>query len=159
MKPITIKTFCSLLGDWVSSKAIQINNYVQPFYSQGGWEGWVQVELAMLLTESSYDVIRERAIYNNSGQRADLVINSTCSNASYPPIVVEIKCQSIFLTDDDFYKAICADEQKLKNLPVKYKKLMIVFVVDQGIYDRLLKSDYYDVKNGNSNFTVLSKIL
>lgn len=160
MKPITINELESLISDWAVMKKSQMTELGLPFYSQGGWEGWVQVELAMYLTSNGYDVIREDRIYQGQEYRADLVINSNCADATYhPPIAIEIKCQSIYLTEAALYGAIETDEMKLANL-VDCRKLMLVFTADQRTIDFLQnQKNYKRLKVPNCFFAIMYKIL
>lgn len=159
MKPITINELESLISDWAVMKESQMTELGLPFYSQGGWEGWVQVELAMFLTSNGYDVIREDRIYQGQEYRADLVINSNCADTYHPPIAIEIKCQSIYLTEAALYGAIETDERKLANL-VDWRKLMLVFTVDQQTTDILQNQKNYEIlKVPNGFFAIMYKIL
>lgn len=63
---------------------------------KGGWEGWLQVELAVLITASGahpYVAERELAVFNRAGQRVDV-----WATAAHGPAVrsvgIELKCES-----------------------------------------------------------------
>lgn len=115
------------LKNWIEIRFAQIPDYGLPFFSQGGWEGWLQVELAMYLTSKGYDVIRESRIYDNTNFRADLVLNTILNTNRI--IGVEIKCQSIYLQPCEVIKKIEEDILKLKELGNVWNGLIIVAVV------------------------------
>lgn len=81
----------SLIGNWAQAnyKAIQ-----QVYLQRGGWEGWMQVNIAMLLNEFYPNVImqREEHVYTGSNMRADL----TFKIAGEPTQVVELKVESLW---------------------------------------------------------------
>lgn len=62
---------------------------------KGGWEGWLQVELAFLITESSahaYVAERELNVFKKAGQRVD--IWATGAQGPVQSVGIELKCES-----------------------------------------------------------------
>lgn len=136
MNPITLDELLSKINDWCNEIFSDIPDEALPFFSSGGWEGWLQVELAMRLTWEGYDVVRESQIYDN-GKKADIVFNDNCSDTNHPRIVVEIKCQSIYKDINSFSGLISKDIDKLSGLPNDYVRLMLVAAVDQEFAQHL----------------------
>ena len=65
MNPIDLNGLIVGLSIWENQRFSQLPDYALPFFSQGGWEGWLQVELAMFFTGYGYDVVREQNPYDN----------------------------------------------------------------------------------------------
>lgn len=57
MKSITFNTIRTLLNEWADLRFACLPDFSLPFFSQGGWEGWIQVEWAMFFTSRDYDVV------------------------------------------------------------------------------------------------------
>jgi hypothetical protein len=86
---------------------------------QGGWEHWVQAEVAAAIinVNSAYEILREQPIYTN-GQVCDWLLNEQTGGNSR--IAVELKCQrGTDPTAAVFIQDIANDIQKLNgpNLP------------------------------------------
>lgn len=142
MKPISLNDFRSEIQLWSDKISREYSDKALPFFSSGGWEGWLQVELAMHLTLQGYDVVRELKVYG-TGQKADMVLNDNCSDSIHPRIVVEIKCQSVNTTDIDSVSGLISkDIDKLSGLPNDYVKLMLVAAVDLNFAEYLAGSGF-----------------
>ncbi|MFI5527251.1 hypothetical protein ACIA8O_01720 [Kitasatospora sp. NPDC051853] len=78
----------------------------------GGWEGWVQVDLtaAILGQDSTVHIVREAGVYPGGG-RADLLVNSNPSSLP-DQILVEIKAQSLY-NGDGFIDGVKDDMAKI----------------------------------------------
>lgn len=71
-------------------------NIYAAYRTRGGWEGWLQVELARDLANNlpgTATLIRENAAYYVGGQRADITIDL---GVGLPKLVVELKCESMW---------------------------------------------------------------
>ena len=158
MKPLLVNDFQLELNEWCANRFATIPDYGQPFFQQGGWEGWLQVELAMFLTAKGYDVVREDKIYN-ANKRADLVLNENCATVYRPIIAVEIKCQSIYINSDDFYKLICDDIEKMKSLPDGIRGVMLVGVVDSEFANYLAEEGFQCYAFINNAIALFYKVI
>ena len=155
MKEITMTNLKTELKNWIEEKFSLIPDYGLPFFSLGGWEGWLQVEFAMHLTNNGYDVIRESRIYGNTRYRADLVLNETLNKNRI--IGVEIKCQSIYLQPVDIIKMIEEDYNKLRTLGNVWNGLIIVAVISKELFDILQKDGYECYINSHGNMALCFK--
>ncbi|KAK7459554.1 hypothetical protein VKT23_009537 [Stygiomarasmius scandens] len=69
---------------------------------KGGWEGWTQVELALVLKKmfeqsnagAAIEVTREDPVYSGGNQRSDLLI-TTRNGAQHFTNMFELKCEGI----------------------------------------------------------------
>ncbi|MEQ3146772.1 hypothetical protein [Phocaeicola coprocola] len=127
------------IATWMNSRVATLPEFGQPFFSQGGWEGWVQVELAMYLTSRGYDVMREDRIYGNSF-RADLVVNPNI--VEFRNIAVEIKCQSMYRSIDSQLPLYDNDIERLLSLGLNWNGIMLIFVVEPILMNKLLSLGY-----------------
>ena len=77
---------------WAQAKQLDIT---RAFAMKGGWEGWLQVELGLYLAKQQYilGVDREKHVFDNANQKADLYITSN-PPAGPHKIVIELKCES-----------------------------------------------------------------
>ena len=141
MKPLLVNDFQLELNEWCANRFATIPDYGLPFFQQGGWEGWLQVELAMFLTAKGYDVVREDKIYN-ANKRADLVLNGNCADTYHPIIAVEIKCQSIYIDNANFCNLISEDINKLNSLPDGFRGVMLVGVVEPELANILAENGF-----------------
>jgi len=131
MTVINYNTFRAAVFGWAS------NHYgrFQHFYPlDGGWEYWVQAEVAahIFTLNNTYELLRERNIYQNT-QKADWLLNSlTGGNAR---IAVELKCQrGADLSGSGFARGIAADIRKLEagNLPRGVTRVVVGIYYSQG---------------------------
>ena len=132
------------LENWHRERFEGIDSNFMPYFSKGGWEGWLQVEWAMYLNSQDYDVLREEPIYNNN-QRADLVINKNIprgDNQVFNNIAIEIKCQSIYNSQDQFLESVKSDINKLEELRYYWSKLMVVVAIDDNILNLLRRENF-----------------
>ncbi|KAG4428065.1 hypothetical protein IFR05_016451 [Cadophora sp. M221] len=63
---------------------------------KGGWEGWLQVELASSLLRTSgmrYDILREQMIYAGT-ERVDIWAKLAAGQEGFPFIGIELKVES-----------------------------------------------------------------
>lgn len=157
MRLITWNTFRSELRQWFDNRFSSIPDYSLPFFSQGGWEVWLQVELAMYFAASDYDIMRE-VKYDNQNLRADFVLNRNFNNRR--EIFVEIKCQSIYIDKYSMYNSIHDDEQKMTQyLNDTQKGVMIVVVVEPTLAVTLEEYGYTEIKLIQNNIKIYSKIV
>lgn len=157
MRLITWNTFRSELRQWFDNRFSSIPDYSLPFFSQGGWEVWLQVELAMYFAASDYDIMRE-VKYDNQDLRADFVLNRNFYDRR--EIFVEIKCQSIYIDKYSMYNYISRDEQKMtQDLNDTQKGVMIVVVVEPTLAVTLEKYGYTEIKLIQNNIKIYSKIV
>jgi len=65
------------------------------YAERGGWEGWLQLEFLAMLRFRWADtgVERERHVYANNGEKADLLMHPSATFAYYT--VIELKCESV----------------------------------------------------------------
>ena len=75
---------------WAQGKQDQIN---RAFRMKGGWEGWLQVELALWLEgkPETASVVREQHVYSSSSQAVDLLVTSKSGTRH----MIELKCESV----------------------------------------------------------------
>jgi hypothetical protein len=88
---------------------------------KGGWEGWLQVELAMAAIQVSFDASREANPYETAGLRADLQL--VRKNID---VIVEMKCQSV--GQKNFENLVLKDIMKLQTLGQGRVGLMVAVV-------------------------------
>lgn len=137
---LTVDSFIKEVQAWMDKRIYSTNEVQSGLLAQGGWECWVQVELAIWLINRGYDVVREGKIYQNSYQRADLVLNTNITGVK--KIAVEIKCESIYSQKYLQLKTYYEDINKLNTLDNSYSALMLVFVLEQKLYSILLNDGF-----------------
>lgn len=157
MKSITINTFRSEIKDWLDMRFSKLPDFSLPFFSQGGWEGWLQVEWAMFFTMRDYDVMREFHAYDQKNFRADLVFNNNILN--HPNIVIEIKCQSIYVNYQSFYNSILNDEHKLSLLSDGQRCAMFVVVVEPSLFTQLKHAGYNELPIVQNNIRIMYRVI
>ena len=138
--PLTVDSFIKEVQAWMNKRIYSTNEVQSGLLAQGGWECWVQVELAMWLINRGYDVVRESKIYWNNYLRADLVVNSNIKDAK--KIAIEIKCETIYSQEYLQLKKYYADIDKLNKLDNSYSALMLVFVLEPTLYSILLNDGF-----------------
>ena len=144
------------LSTWENQRFSQLPDYALPFFSQGGWEGWLQVEWAMFFTGYGYDIVREQNSYGTR-LRADLVFNKQIPGST--EIIAEIKCESIYITTDNFCKLIQADEEKLASLVGRNNGIMLVAVTEPVLERTLYHQGYQTVPSTQNNIRIMYKIV
>ncbi|THU80419.1 hypothetical protein K435DRAFT_874395 [Dendrothele bispora CBS 962.96] len=85
--------------DWGNTNGAKLEGAYQ---LKGGWEGWTQVELALVLKRlfessnpgSTVEVTREDPVYGGGTQRSDLLI-TTRKGAQHFTNMIELKCEGI----------------------------------------------------------------
>ena len=138
--PLTVDSFIKEVQAWMNKRIYSTYEVNSGLLAQGGWECWVQVELAMWLINRGYDVVRESKIYRNNYLRADLVVNSNIKDVK--KIAIEIKCETIYSQEYTELKKYSTDIDKLNSLDNSYSALMLVFVLEPTLYSLLLKNQF-----------------
>ncbi|KAL5372178.1 hypothetical protein PMIN06_010258 [Paraphaeosphaeria minitans] len=87
----TLDDILSIIGQW------GIDNYLtirEVYWQKGGWEGWAQVELALLFTQQykKTNTFREELVYWGNNRRADLTLELQGEKTQ----VIELKMESLF---------------------------------------------------------------
>ena len=139
-RSLTVESFITEVKQWMNKRIYSTNEVQSGLLAQGGWECWVQVELAIWLINRGYDVVREGKIYQNSYQRADLVLNTNITGVN--KIAVEIKCESIYSNVYVNLNKYFLDIDKLNSLDNSYNALVLVFVIEPDLYNLLLQNKY-----------------
>lgn len=105
----------------------------------------------MFFTSRDYDVVREFKAYDEHLLRADLVFNKNIpkANPSVMDIVVEIKCQSVYVNQNAFYQSISDDVAKLSMLGHNQRGIMVVVVFEQNLLDKLRSEGYIPLVQKN----------
>ena len=109
------------IRNWAQDNVDKIS---RAYALKGGWEGWAQVEIALLLEDhlahlgrglniESMTASREVAVYQNPRQFADLVIGVHHGRAQ-DHIIVELKCESQF-NATNFITGIMNDLAKIED--------------------------------------------
>ncbi len=93
-----------LLKQWFSGADIAKLNIA--IRTEGGWEGWFQMEFASFLTENNIPYTRE---YPYKSGRADIMMQT----GEDQELICEIKCYSL-LSGSDFTSLVHADLEKLR---------------------------------------------
>ena len=155
MNAVTKNKIYHLIQTWIDQRLTP--NSI-PFLSQGGWESWVQVELAMFCTVNEVDVQREQKIYGDNSSKVDLLFNDTLipinenlTSNNRKRIAVEIKCQSVYYNEQTFFNAVKNDIRKLRNLDTNvYDKCMLLFIIDEGAYNHFIKQNFKLIHQNNN---------
>lgn len=108
--------------------------------TKGGWERWVQMDLCLTLRSAGYKVTCEDKCYEDKRLRCDLLIHHPTPSTpkhlvssrplppsptlSEPPVceyydIVELKCQLVHESIDEFYSRFKKDIKKLMDKPLK----------------------------------------
>lgn len=115
---LQFKTIVGWIMGWIQSVSAEIPSVV---CSQGGWEGWAQVEIHKYLIKHELPgnpaIHREQPIYNKQQSTVDFRIDTGSQR-----ICIELKCESLFHSanqgrvtmDHTFYQEVQADVIKLK---------------------------------------------
>ena len=152
-----LKSLVAGIGLWENERLSRLPADTLPFFSQGGWEGWLQVELAMFFTGACFDVVREQRAYNDN-RRADLVFNNHIPEVT--DMVVEIKCESIYVeTVEDFCWKVQVDEYKLSTLPEGKCGIMLVGATEQALADKLIQANYTLIPTAQNNMHIYYKVI
>lgn len=121
---------------------------------KGGWEAWVQAEVAayLLHQNSAYDVLREQPIYQNGRQSVDWLLNDS-SMSVVNKIAIELKCQSLG-NSQAFIQGVQHDIVKLNigNLKPEYQNCqrgMMVIYFDSQARDWVLQNNFVEIFNNN----------
>ncbi|MGF6307864.1 hypothetical protein ABIB82_001905 [Bradyrhizobium sp. i1.8.4] len=137
--------FIGLVKAWRASKTRELNTC---WTTKGGWEGWAQCDLAIMLLfqNSTYEVEREMTSVYAGRDRPDFVINN--SKSGHQRIIVELKCES-FNNIDNFVKGLNDDVAQLaqKNLVGDYKNATRLSL---GLFTTPAKLPDYTIYPGSS---------
>src|SRR3954447_1288326 len=108
----TVDTFVAASIQWADKRNSQFK-YNWPV--KGGWEGWIQVDLCayILSVDSTYDILREQAIFTNALKRADLLLNTELATSKQIP--VEMKAESFENRGTNFVNGVRDDVTKITN--------------------------------------------
>lgn len=108
------------------------------FYIEGGWEGWLQVELYLWLTEAGFDVNREVHVFKNPRQAADMIVSH--KNFGGAPIIIELKCEGWF---QDFDAPGEPDESRQRDdTPLSFQTRIMKDVEKFGDAGSNIKDEY-----------------
>jgi hypothetical protein len=111
--------FIKLVKAWMESKMRDFNTC---WSTKGGWEGWAQCDLTIMLLgkNHTYEVERETTSVYTGGNRPDFIINK--SKSGNERMIVELKCES-FHNYENFTKGLAVDVAQLaqKNCIGDYK--------------------------------------
>lgn len=103
------------------------------FMTHGGWEGWLQVELALHLVATSphtTTVQREEKVYGTD-EAADLIVASQ-NQLAY---VVELKCQGVNRKRAEFLALVKKDIVKVRKLPGDVKGVALAITMTDELYN------------------------
>ncbi|KAH7879303.1 uncharacterized protein C8R40DRAFT_590845 [Lentinula edodes] len=153
------------IADWADYKSAEIK---AAYDQKGGWEGWVQVELARHLQqyfghEGVAEVTREEYVYNGTDQRSDLLITTTKTNGDAFTNMFELKCESSG-NSGKFRTEVKADCAKINNgvWNAKYnpcKAWIVAFGVSKTVGDFVvgganLKEYHRKIQAGGTQITL-----
>ncbi|KAH8801806.1 hypothetical protein F5884DRAFT_655778, partial [Xylogone sp. PMI_703] len=81
---------------------------------KGGWEGWLQVELASVMNQNftSTSVFREERPFNGSNERVDLQLEKTGEEDQ----IIELKTESLFNGPRNFLTGVKIDIDSFQRL-------------------------------------------
>ncbi|KAK1224580.1 hypothetical protein PQX77_012518 [Marasmius sp. AFHP31] len=102
----------------------------QAYEQRGGWEGWLQVELAIYLKKvfehdlfpgCTVNVTREDYIYGESSMRSDILLKTTVNGRTFYN-ALELKCET-YLGGSSFRRKVKDDCEKIDdaNLGGQYR--------------------------------------
>ena len=105
-----LQGFINATHDWCQQRA---NSFKYYWPLKGGWEAWVQADLAayILSRDTTIDILREQPIYTNNRQRVDWLFNDNATEIE--KLAVELKCQS-FDNRNAFISGLQDDIAKLQ---------------------------------------------
>lgn len=72
-------------------------------------------------------------------------------------IVVEIKCQSVYVNQKAVYQSISDDVAKLSMLGHNQRGIMVVVVFEQNLFDKLRSEGYYQIPLAQKNICIMYK--
>lgn len=115
-KPLRLEDLAS-----ATSQVLTINEGRVALLTQtkGGWEGWLQGELSLLLLELGHDVEREARVYGDT-RAADLVVGDC---------VIELKALGLARDVGPFFDGVDVDVAKLQALKGTFGTRLGVTVV------------------------------
>lgn len=163
MKYFSVDDISRYVSEWFKQK---LTTDMIPYLSQGGWEGWVQVELAMFCGMLDFDIQREQKIYGDDRSRVDLLFNNLFfqpdNNQAHDDlkrIAVEIKCQSVYYDTSGFINAVNSDICKLRTLDsALYTRCILLFLIEKGSFNHFSQRGFFTLC-GNENIVVLAKLI
>ncbi|KAJ3730494.1 hypothetical protein EV361DRAFT_550522 [Lentinula raphanica] len=151
------------IADWGDAN----HDKIYAAYAQkGGWEGWVQVELAIHLGkhfggQGQSLTSREQYVYNGTNQKCDLLIETAKYNGEHFVNMFELKCESSG-NANKFRTDVQGDCTKIGNGVWKYSPCtwwIIGFGVDKAVGDLVVKHQnlqayHRQIKVGNGAVTL-----
>ena len=117
----------AIIGAWAGHNYPKIREI---YWQKGGWEGWTQVELALLFTQlyPKTNTFREELVYLGSSKRADL----TLMLAGEQTQVIELKVESLWQDQSaggvtNFVKSLKTDISKIdsNNLAPDFRPALV----------------------------------
>lgn len=107
---ITFDDFALSVKNWCASKGKDFKYY---WPLKGGWEYWVQAEVAayMISKDPTDDILREQHIFRNYRKKVDWLFNDSDPDPR-ACIAIELKCQS-FENQGNFIREVQKDILKL----------------------------------------------
>lgn len=107
------------IRNWAAANAEKLH---KAYSYKGGWEGWAQVELAIVLeqdhgAQASYHqnvITREDTVYDGTAQRCDILLTTNQSGIPKWYNFIELKCESSGM-QDKFVGVVEADYAKVSN--------------------------------------------
>jgi hypothetical protein len=122
-KQVTIKDFTQVITGYIQAQPDRI---VSAFASRGGWEKWLQAELAAVLvnTDHTYDFSREERVYQNANQTVDFLFNgpgkdNPNARVDGNTMLIELKCESLYSQAKDLEAMMDDDANKLRTSNLK----------------------------------------
>ena len=123
-----------------------VNEIVEVVNFQGGWERWLQIELARTIqAEWHHSVLCEQYIWNNS--RVDLLAKS--SQAGVPNIGIELKCRTYQEQGTAFANRFHDDLKKITRRPADKYTPCILYVTGIG-HQADVETQYNNVPDPNN---------
>ncbi|MEL7533413.1 MAG: hypothetical protein AAFN10_19020 [Bacteroidota bacterium] len=129
--PYVIQDFNKDLQGWITNRFLPTIPDVE-----GGWEYWIQIDFIAFIDaiyKIQFDFRREVPI---DGGRLDWLINSNTQDAV--PYAVEIKAQTPKYLAAKLLKDVADDIKKLESLGPKYRRIMLVAIIDQDTQEQLV---------------------
>ncbi|KAJ3992279.1 hypothetical protein F5050DRAFT_1905436 [Lentinula boryana] len=152
------------IADW-GNEAVNAHKIEAAYSQQGGWEGWVQVELTLVVQKhfggAEATISREQYVYNGTQQRCDILIETNKQNGEHFVNLFEIKCESSG-SADKFRTEVNKDCTKIDAGVSKFYPCewwIVAFGVTRDIGDLKAKGvnlmKYYrDIKTENGSVTI-----
>jgi hypothetical protein len=116
MTTLSYQDFLDGVTKWATAN---IENIKHQWPQKGGWENWAQGDIYsyFIKQNSTFDILREQAVYTNSALKADFLLNSKSAGAQ--KVIIELKCQSLenYQSFDD---GLITDTKKILGIAPAY---------------------------------------